>query len=361
MRRTLLLRVAVIAAALLVTACTYEPPPLVDLERPSGAVFDLGSPLVLKFSDPINPDTLAIRVWAGDRDQENELKRDQGPKLDTCRPKSSPCGKNTITVAKDRLSATIVLDPKEVGKVDVPLVLEVEAGLKNAAGRALTIPVWFDFQFAPALPTVTTDADAGVDAVATRPMEFESGIYVILAQIDKPLPAVLTLLADFRVLPDGRGSFAGAEGDEIGDAPKNTDDPTKLKIDTTKEGYTVFMSSRFDWDGDNRIMTGNPVNVKVYVGPLTVYLNQVRLKGFVLDDGAGHNSIEGTLSFEGVTLATGDQSVDYPANSTTFTAKWVPPAHVPKGTPDLCTDLCGAVKDGICEPPSDFPDQDFCQ
>ncbi|GMV43061.1 MAG: hypothetical protein AMXMBFR64_47770 [Myxococcales bacterium] len=349
-------RLILVFGALALVACTYEPPPVVDLERPAGAVFELGSPLVLKFSEPIDAATLAVRVWAGDRDQEQELKRGTKPKLDTCRPSSS-CGKNTLTVAKDRLSATLVLDPDGAGKVDVPLVLEVLAGLKGPS-RTLTIPVWFDFQFAPPLPAV--GADAGADGEAARPMEFKNGIYVILAQIDKPLPAVLTLLADFRVLPDGRGAFAGAEGDEIGkDTPKNTDDPTKLKIDTTKEGYTVFVSSRFDWDGDNRIMTGDPVDVKVYVGPLTVYLKAVRLKGFVIADG-GNDRIEGTLSFEGVTLTTGDQSVDYDANSTTFTAKWVPPEHVPAGTPDLCKDLCGAVKDGICEPPADFPHADFC-
>lgn len=355
-------RTLTLATLLLVglAACTYEPPPLVELERPTGAVFELGSALTLTFSEPVDPDTLAIRVWSGDRDQENELIQAKGPKLDVCRPKASPCGKNTLTVAKDARSATVTLDPEGVGKVDVPLVLEILPGLADRGGRSLTHAVYFDFQFAPPLPTVSDPADAGPDVEAVRPMEFDSGIYVFLAQIDKPLPAVLTLVADFRVLPDGRGAFTGAEGDEIGDAPKNTDDPTKLKIDTTNEGFVVFMTSRIDWDGDNRIMTGDPVDVKVLVGPLIVHLKKIRLKGFVIKDSRGKDRVEGTLSFEGVTLSTGDQSVDYEANSTTFAAGWVAPEDVPKGTPDLCNSLCGVVVDGICEPPEGFPGEGFC-
>lgn len=356
----LLSRLQTIATLFALTgACTYEAPPLVELERPSGAVFEHGSALTLTFTQAIDPATFAIRVWAGDRDQENELQTGGGPKLDTCRPKDSPCGKNTVAVAKDGLTATVTLDPEGVGKVDVPLVLEVLPGLTAQGGRSVTRAIFFDFQFAPPLPTADP-TDAGGDTVEARAMEFDSGVYVILAQIDKPLPAVMTLLADFRVLPDGRGAMAGAEGDEIGDAPKNTDDPTKLKIDTTKEGYTVFVTSRFDWDGDNRIMTGDPVDVRVLVGPLTVHLKEVRLKGFVVKDDRGKDKIEGTLSFAGVTLTTGDQSVDYEANSTTFTGQWVAPGDVPDGTPDLCTSLCGAVVDGICEPPADFPGDGFC-
>ena len=354
--RALLLSLPILAAA-----CSYEPPPAVTLERPEGAVFELGAPLHLVFSVPIDPETLAVRVWASNKDAENELVRSKGPRLDTCRPKSSPCGKNTLKMDKGNGGATLVLDPEDTGRVDVPLVLEVLPGLTDIQGNRRNIPYLFDVQFAPA-PPVVVDADTSGDSSGPelRPMEFEDGVYVILALVKDPIPAVLTLITDFKVLDDGRGVLAGVEGDETGDAPKETTDPEKLMVDVTEEGYAVFVTMRIDWDGDNRIMTGDPFTLSVAVGPLGIVMKDIRLTGFVNKDG-DHDRIDGTLSISGVTLTlTGGTPVEYDATSTTFEATFVPPDKVPKGTPELCKNLCGAITIGQCSPPDGFPGEDFC-
>ncbi len=337
---------AIPAAALLASACVYDGPPEVRLVAPEGGTFVRGDPLRLEFSEPIDPSTLVLRIWPNRRDGEGELASGLEPRLPDCTPGSS-CGATRLAVADDARSATLTLD-EELGRPDVPLILEVAEGLGDEGGAKTGVASLFDFQFRH-----TRKANE-------EPVEFDQGVYVIVAEIADPIPAVLTLITETRVAPDGRAALAGAEGDEINGAPKNTRDPANLIVDAGPEGYAVFTGGFVTLDGGERFLETDPIEMTLVLGPIIVAIHDVRINAkIVRSEETGRDRLDGTLSFSSVTLNPGEDGFDYPAGNAPFSADRVPDELVPAGTPQLCGDLCGAV-DGICEPPVDFPPADFC-
>ena len=333
--------------------CTYEPPPDVVLEQTEDGVFRVGDSLILAFSAPVDPTTLAIRIHSGDRDIEGLLTHLDEPLMATCHPADSPCGEDTeLVMSDDRLSASVTLHPDTLGQPDVPLTLEVLTGLTGDSGIATGTEYWFDFQFKP------TEEDL---VNSTEPIEFENGVYIIGAQVDQPLPVIVTLLTDFVVLPDGRMAMVGAEGDEIGDAPKNTMNPDELVVDESDQGFAVFATGRIRVSEGERFVESEPFEIKVIIGPVTATLEGVRMNGImVADENGGVDRIEGTLSYTAITMQTGTgDPFLYDADSTTFIALYVPEEKIPEGTPQVCGDTCGAVT-GVCDQPESFPGDDIC-
>ena len=348
---------ALITALLTVlwTGCTYEPPPEVSLVQVQDGVFRLGEDIVMEFSVPVDPETLGIRIFPGDVDIEGLLIHTDSPHLDTCRPGDSPCPRNTVfTIAEDRLSATLTLDPEDLGQADVPLALEILEGLKGDNGVTTGTSYWFHFQFKPTDQTLED---------STEDVEFVDGVYLIFGTVDEPLPVILQLMSEFIVLPDGRVAMAGAESDNLEGYPRNTTDPAGLYIDDTDQGFVVFAYAEMRSVNNERFVTSEPFAIFLVIGPVEVELFGVVMTGIIVtDETTGHDRIEGTLSYDGITMSTGGgPTFDYEANSTTFVADYVPPELVPEGTPRVCGDNCGAVVAGTCLPPEGFPREDFCE
>jgi len=338
--------------SLFLIACVeYEAPPEVQIEQPADGIYRTGDPITLLFSEPVRRGTFGIRVWQGERDIELDLLA-TSPLLHTCGLSESPCGDATLAMADDRMSATILLDSEGLGQPDVPLALEVVAGLTNDLGSDRIAPAWFDFQFKP------NDADIP-DPV--EPIEFEDGVYMIVAVIDEPLPTVISLMSHFIATEDGRIAMVGAEADELGDAPRNTKDPEQLEIDVSDQGFAVFAEGTIRENEDGRFIATDPFPIRVTLGPIVVDLTGVRFNGFLLPGEDGHENIEGTLSFETLILDTGvGDPFEYEASSTTFCANFVPPELVPEGTPEICGDQCGGAVGGTCLPPEGFPLNGIC-
>ena len=354
MKRTSTYSAFLLLATITCAGCTYEPPPEVSLVQIQDGVFRLGEDIVMEFTMPIDPATLGIRVYPGHRDIEGILIHADEPHLGTCRPADSPCPRGTtFTVSEDRESATLTLDPEDLGQADIPLALEVREGLLGDNGIATGTSYWFDFQFKPTDQTLDD---------STEDVEFENGVYLIYGTVDEPLPVILQLFSDFVVLPDGRVAMVGAESDEIEGAPKGSTDPEELYIDDTAQGFCVFAYAEMRSVESERFITSEPFAIFLVIGPVEVELFGVVMTGIIVTNRqTGHDQIEGTLSYDGITMSTGGgPTFDYDANSTTFVAYYISDDKVPEGNPEVCGDICGAVVAGTCMPPDGFPREGFC-
>ena len=337
--------------AVFVSACVYTPPPQVELLRPDGGVFYTGDDLVFQFSDPVNPQTLVINVWPGERDVEGQLVNLNAPLVEGCTQEVSPCGDAELEVSEDNRSAVLLLDSQTVGQPDVPLVIEVSSGL-CAESVCTGTSLWFDVQFKPEEEEIEGTSEG---------VEFTNGVYILVATVEDPLPTTIRLVTDIKVIDDGTLALAGAESKPIGDAPNNTMVPEELAIDTTEGGFAVFAQGRVVSADDQRFMETDPFALVVTVGPLVVTLTDLQLTGLIEQDtDTGLDRIEGTLSYLSVSLQSGSaEPFIYEAGTTTFSAVYTVPERVPEGAPDVCGDLCGAVT-SQCNPPADFPPDGFC-
>ncbi len=330
-------------------ACeAYEAPPSVELVAPETGTFFVGAPVELRFDVAIRPSTLAVRVWPDARDIENELPPDTKPLLDRCTEKKSPCGTTRLTVHEDRLGATLEFDPEDLGKPDVPLLVEVLPGLETADGVALRRGLLFDFQFKPEQP-------------CQGDVEFDAGAWLFVAQTTDPVPAILNLMGTIELGAAGRFAFAAAEADPpTDDIPKNTNDPTKLEIDVGQNAFAIHAYGCLREVDGERFFENDPIVVKLTLGPVVVSILDTRLTGKISKGPNGKDRIDGTMSFSGVELGNGNgEPFVYPAGSTTFEGLYVAPEDVPEGTPEICGDVCGIVP-MQCEPPEGFPSSEFC-
>lgn len=344
----------VTAAALTALAgCTFDPAPEPALALPAEGVYRSGEPLWLDFSEPVRAECLRVRIWPAALDVEGELPDDLAPVMDTCRATETECdGGAVLTLEDDGTTATIELPPEGLGQPDVPRILEVLPGLCDLAGHRTGAPYYFDFQF---LPPKGEGPGENPDIPLLLP-----ATYVLVASIDDPLPAVLTYISDVRVLENGRFALAGAEGDEIGDAPKNTTNPEELFVDDTDSAYTVYAVGDVWREGGERFLSSEPFDIAIYEGPLLVEISNVRLHAKVVRQGE-HDHLDGTLAFEAATLVIGDNRHEYPGGSTTLVGVYAPEGTCEAGMPKICGDLCGAAVLGQCFPPEDFPPPEFCE
>lgn len=331
------------------TGCTeYDPPPSATLQQPEGGAFAEGDSVILLFSEPVDADTLKIRIWPNHRDIENEIVEGTEPLVAECGA-DDECGELVTDLVSGKQELRMSLG-EELGKPGQPLIVELLPGLKDPEGNDTAASSFWDIQFR---------SGAGLN---TEPVEFDNGIYILLAQVEKPLPAVLTLMSDLRVLPDGRFVLAGAEGDEINGAPRNTQDPENLVVDETNQGFTVYATGFVTLDDDGkRLLETDAFDLTLPIGPLEVSMRDVRVFAeIVKNNDTGKDRLEGTLSFSEITLINGDNENTQPGGSTALVADYVEPELAPEGLPDVCGDLCGLVELGLCAPPEDFPDPDFC-
>lgn len=333
----------------------YDPPPEIVLERPTEGSFVSGEPIRLTFSEPISPESFAIRLWETSLDVEGALPQDVSPVVDTCTLGQQACDQGVeleaVSDADGVIGVTLALPAQGIGKPGRTILLEVMPGLEDRDQNDRALSSFFNLQLRA--PDGRFNAD---------PVPFERGSYVFLSIINDPVPAVLTLISDVIVMPDGRLFVAGGEGDEINGAPKETTDPENLIVDPTDQGWAAHIKGFITLTEDGeRLLQTDPVNLFLPTDPVFVDLNQVRLNGQIVKGEEGHDEFRGSLSFEGVAVRFGTKKpVMFGGGSQDLVGYYIPPDVVPANHPLICGDQCGAII-GSCHPPEGFPDDDVCE
>src|SRR6185369_1098959 len=107
------------------------------------------TPIVVDFSEPIDPATLVVTIWPGDKDIEGNFRPDVKPLVEHCSLATSPCQGMTLTLDAAATQATILQNNVFADRIGTPLVLRVEKGLADPLGKTRDVDTDFDFQINP--------------------------------------------------------------------------------------------------------------------------------------------------------------------------------------------------------------------
>ena len=271
--------------------------------------------------------------------------------MDRCQVGAEECPNAELTVTEDGLEATLLLSEEGLGTPDVPMTLEVLAGLSDEGGVVTGVSSFYDFQFVPSFE------DSG-DLVS-----FDDGFYVIGAVIDDPIEGVnLKLVGEIVANEQGRVAISMGAADPIGEAPKNTMEPTSLTIDDTDQGYGVHaLGSLIQTTEGDRFLETEPFEVNILIDNLGIALKGLTLSAKILDDGEFEGTtLDGTLAYKELELTnSGEPFFAFEAGTVTFKGRSIPEGDTPEGAPMVCSEQCGALT-AQCAPPEDFPGEGFC-
>lgn len=350
-----------LCALTLLQACSsfvYDPPPEITLNRPQKGTFDATMPVTLTFNEPVDADSFVFDLWDPILTVEGEIPKDATPLVSGCSIAKSPCGGMDVSVTPitdgDKVTGmSISMPARGIASPGSTVVMQVLEGLADTEGNTAGASSFFNLQF-----SAPEGGRFNVD-----PVPFQNGTYIYSAVITDPVPAVLTLISDTVVMPDGRFYTAGGEGDEINGAPKETTNPMDLIVDPTDQGWAAHIAGfiTLTEDGD-RLLETDPVDLFLPTAPLYVFLNGVRMNGKIVKDENGDDRLNGSLSFETLELRIGEldaKPIIYDGGSQDLVGIFVPDADRPANHPFVCGDQCGAII-GNCVPPADFPASDVC-
>lgn len=333
------------------SACAeYDAPPDVTIIASESGGYEPGTALALKFSEKVDPTTINIKVWPPELNEEKEFDPSVKPLISKCNIDACETGLK-VEIGQDQRTLWMSFDEGSLGKAGSSFLLDVQPGLADLEGNDTGVVKRFAVSF-------KSPNDGRVN---DEPVPFDQGTYILVGEIDKPLPATLNLIADVKVREDGFFALAGAEGEEIEGAAKNTANPDELYVNTGKTGFAIFIPSGFVFyrDGE-RLLETDPIDVAVPLGFLDVSLKQVRLNGkIVRNPDTGKDRIESTLTFEGLDIIRRGNVTSYPAGAAPLVGDWTAPEKAPEGHPKICSDYCGVLMMS-CDVPEVWPPEGFC-
>jgi hypothetical protein len=191
-----------------VAACEYNPPPEIQSSTPGiGAVTtDAGTDIVVRFTEPIDPQTLQATLYLRKLTGEGELLPDcsQGGQ-DCINALAGPCAASgdcpnaTLTLSQD--NTVLTFDPDEDFKIG-EYVLRIPAGLEDLDGNASGVP--YDVMFFV--------SRVGTGGATT----FQPGVYLAWMELEQPFTFQIETYWHMRVEADiGKVWGGGCDGDQI--------------------------------------------------------------------------------------------------------------------------------------------------
>lgn len=329
---------------------TYDSPP-----RPSivglvdGTLLDPAAPLVIRFSEPIDPDSLKVKVVKlvvdeegrlADEDDDDATLNDEFFGYD---PATANIFGGTGELSKDNTTFTIRLNTSL--PIGPSLAVLIEPGLKDDAGADWAVRQRLVFGYKLACDEST----AGTD-------KFPSGAYYFLVDVEKPIETQIQLFADIVVDPStgrftaqftnadrnpdpGRCSPACSETEACRLLPAeecvvpstkagSADEyPDFLPNDVLPVGYTFSAEGCVVESGEGVVFVNLPTDVDIQQPD--VFVQGIQLTASFADDGSGVFRGTGSVTAEKVFIGPKDSG----AASGTTTARLIPEGEVPPGIP----------------------------
>lgn len=340
---------------------TYDAPPkpyIVGLAE--GVLGDPTQPVVIKFSEPVNPATLKARIIRLDTDTEGNLyDEDADPnttvetlvdyphKFVTVDEDGDPLPPEDLDKTISELSAdglTLSLRPVKTLPTGPRLALILEAGLADQQGNAVRdrTRVTFGYKFAC--------------TATTRSNVFVEGTYFMLVDVKKPLSAQVQLFTKFSLNEDGTFRAQFTNGDRKPNTegcPKKcnsaqvcrllptpecvspseragepTEYPDYFPFSTPPSGFTFPVTGCVEDRDGAAAMQASPVDVVVEKPPVT--LQAARFTGAFEKGPNGTIVASGSLAAPTVLLFGKEQPG---GGEGSFKAVYIPPDKVPPDVP----------------------------
>ncbi|MFO0751604.1 MAG: hypothetical protein U1F43_38955 [Myxococcota bacterium] len=372
MRFTSPIIVSALAVGFAGPACeTYNPPPEATLFQPQLGYWTSETPIVIDFSEPIDPTTLVVTIWPGDKDIEGNFRPDVKPLVEHCSLATSPCSGMTLTLDADATQATILQNDVFADKVGTPLVLRVEKGLADPLGRTRDVDTDFDFQINPL---------CGNEPIS---IDLQTGVITMVANL-QVLPIWLHMYLDLAVDPHtGKvlvvGTFARVDKDHVPTLPTNYPYPDGHLPELSSTGWAVtFNGCLIDQHDGTFFFQSEPFDVHITVlNTIPVTLSGFQVQGTIVPGGGttadcadfpgaceGHDKGSGTLSTSGGEF--GDPPTTVDPITTAWSGYGVTQAELDEypGLPRACADdPCAEMRanGGDCQLPDPWDPGAACE
>lgn len=355
-----------------IAACeTYDPPPEVSLVQPQIGFWTSDTALTLKFTEAIDPASLVVTIYPGEKDIEGNFRPDVKPIVEHCSLATSPCNGMTLSLDEPATTATIIQNDVFADRVGTPLVLIVEKGLRDPKGRTRQVDTSFDFQINPRCGNEPLSID------------LQSGVITMTANL-LVLPVWLHMYLDMAVDPaTGKvvvvGTFAQLDKTRDPALPTNYPYPDGFRPELDENGWAVtFNGCLVDQHDGTFFFQSDPFDVHIVVlNSIPVVLAGFQVQGTIVPGGGtsadcvdfpgtceGHDKGSGTLSTSGGSFGDPPTAVD--PITTAWTGFGVTSAELASypGLPRACEDEPCAELDaagGDCQLPSPWDPGAACE
>lgn len=370
---------ASIAAVLLSSCETYDPPPEVELLAPTGEGRPIEEPLMLRFNEPIDVNTLSVSIWLEDDiDDDSPLEASAQPTqplVDNCEaatcPDTAGCDGLSVCVDADGLGATLTVGDAFSDRRGTPLLLVVNPGLADRQGNTRGTPSRYPFQFLRDCSLLPTGAPVAVSlnsSVVTLVASLAEGN----AEIKALYPGLyLRLIVDMVVDPENGETMLLATVARLHEDAKAEDPTSEAPLDRSPildhEGWALFIEGSLTdcHDGTFWLKTQPRALSIMVLGAIPVVLEDFQLTGTLAPASGeqGRDQLWGGLSASSATLELGDVS-NFGAVAASFNGDGLFCDEVDADLPRLCAATPCALLDangGDCQIPSPWTPQADCQ
>ena len=337
---------SLVAAAALLTGCeTYDPPPEARVVQPSEGFWTEIAPIVVRFTEPVQADSVHISVWPSEFDLEGAFRPNVQPLVADCTLATSPCQRGVERqLSEDRTTLTLVQHEAFADYLGKPLVLIVHAGLRDDAGRQRRVDTLYDFQINPRCGNQPIDVD------------MTTGVMTMAANL-QVLPIMLYMYFDIAVDPaTGRalvvGTFARQKQDPT---PEEKDlfeyHPRRLQPELGASAWAVQFTACVARQPDGSIfMQSDPFDVNIVVlGGIPIVLSDFMVQGTIAEksDPDGRDFGSGTLSTSGGSFTIAGEPTEVAPITTAWNGLGLFTDEIPEGMPRTCAeDPCAAMNAG---------------
>jgi hypothetical protein len=354
MRHLTLLPLAALALTVGAACETYDPPPEATLVQPEQGFWTDASPIEIRFTEAIDPKTLALAVWPSDLDVEGQFRPGVVPLISGCTLTTSPCSGLGVTLNDARDVLTLTQNDAFAAVEGRPLVIILSPGLADAAGRVRRVETRFDFQVNPRCGNEPVD------------LNLASGVMTMAANL-QVLPIWLYMYLDLAVDPaTGRarvvGTFARLKDTAL---TGNNYDPDDFQAELGPTGWAVEFGGCVVKQPDGGFFfQSEPFDVNIMaLGAIPITLAGFTVQGTLIEGGGegGRDGGSGTLSTSGGSFGEPPTPID--PITTAWNGLGLGADEIPAGLPRVCVaDPCATMdaNGGDCQLSVPWAPGEFC-